>query len=469
MNCASCTRIIKSLKEDAFTCTSRAKNYHVSCCDGFSESTTKAEILILKGRKNTNPWFCRLCQSLLKRVGFNVDEAVKIATEKATHEITQLRTQHQKLINDSSDLNEKASDATRKAQQLQQEIDRLKQRNTELIQNAGENEFEYEDELKEMRRIAKEAGEQNRQIIQSMRTLEEDNKNLRSQLAELSAQKPKHRQIEAIQSTSKQDQVVTRNSAKAKRQRTDSDMEVSDSETEEVGVAEILFKFMRKTDDKIDKIMNLLSAKPVHAQATRTVIVANEAQGQPRSRSVSRTRYASQKRTTLARSVSRGPQRGGVTYAQALQASRTPVDVIRNINVIGTPEEMEKTIQKLRFDDAFADNAGLRSVKHKGAYSLTLKCTTEEEATKIEEQIQTRYPLSVQVKPVEVQPPMVKITRIFTKLTSTDEIMEQIQAQNAWIRDGDLVVTDKYSVNTSKGEYLNLICNCTLESQRRLI
>lgn len=52
---------------------------------------------------------------------------------------------------------------------------------------------------------------------------------------------------------------------------------------------------------------------------------------------------------------------------------------------------MKATIQKIRFDDSFANNNGIRSVKQKGSFSMTIKCVNEEEAKKVETQIKQKY------------------------------------------------------------------------------
>lgn len=62
----------------------------------------------------------------------------------------------------------------------------------------------------------------------------------------------------------------------------------------------------------------------------------------------------------------------------------------------------------------------------------------------------------------------IQITRIFTKLTHMDEIDKQIREQNEWLSESNFEVANHYSVNTSRGTYLNLIVNSSLELQKTL-
>lgn len=457
-HCVKCTRLITSLATEAFICNLCKKPWHINCTEGFNERTSESVIEHFRKRSKIFKFQCPNCSK-----GKNLDPAIEAAKAPLLTEVAALRVQLGNTIKDSSGITAEISDLKRKKSETQKENDkltyevaRLRNRNTELMRAEAsavqEGTSSNDSALIEMRKIAKEASDENRAMLAAMRQLEIDNKLLQEKVQMLESEKPKHVKVAQMAHT-------------GKRTRTQSDMSIcSESETDITSLSDTLFKFMRRTDEKFDRVMGLLTTKQHTAAApTRTVIVANEEPQNQRTRSASRGRSQSRGRTNSCTPVQHNA-RIPTTYAQALQASKTPIETIRNINVVGTPQQMDDTIQKLRFDESFSTNSGIRSVKQKGGYSLTVKCVNEEEALKVEKQIRERYVGVVEVKTVDRQPPM-----IFTKLQTSQEIQEQLNSQNTWIRDGDFEITEMYQVPTIKGTYTNIVAKCTIESQKRLL
>lgn len=57
---------------------------------------------------------------------------------------------------------------------------------------------------------------------------------------------------------------------------------------------------------------------------------------------------------------------------------------------MGEPDEAAATAIALRKDQQFA-SANIREVTQKGSYNLTVKCRTDEDAKKIEEELCKKY------------------------------------------------------------------------------
>lgn len=157
-----------------------------------------------------------------------------------------------------------------------------------------------------------------------------------------------------------------------------------------------------------------------------------------------------------------------MSYAAALTKSTIRPDVIRNINIMGTPEEVKTIIQDLR-EGTHISGAGIASVKPKGKTNITLTFNNADEAQKTEDLLNDIYRNKLVVKKVQSNSPQIKITRLFTKLENTADIVNQIKDQNHWLRNATFEVAREYSVETLNGTYRNLIINCDLILQKEFM
>lgn len=162
------------------------------------------------------------------------------------------------------------------------------------------------------------------------------------------------------------------------------------------------------------------------------------------------------------------PKQAKMSYAAALTKSTIRPEVIRNINILGTPDEVKTILQDLR-EGIHIKGAGIASVKLKGKTNLTLTFNNAEEAQKTELILNNIYRDKLIVKKVKTSSPQIKITRIFSKLTDTVDIVHQIRDQNHWLRTAVFEVAREYSVNTLNGSYRNIIINCDLILQQEFI
>lgn len=162
------------------------------------------------------------------------------------------------------------------------------------------------------------------------------------------------------------------------------------------------------------------------------------------------------------------PKQVKMSYAAALTKSTIRPDVIRNVNILGTPDEVKLILQDLR-EGTHIKGAGIASVKPKGKTNLTLTFNNADEAQKTEEILNNAFRDKLIVKKVQTSSPQIKITRIFTKLVDTADIDNQIRDQNHWLRTAPFDVAREYSVETANGTYRNIIINCDLILQKEFI
>lgn len=126
------------------------------------------------------------------------------------------------------------------------------------------------------------------------------------------------------------------------------------------------------------------------------------------------SRATSRERTPV--NANRSGQRttaSGLSYAAALSRSASKPDTIRNIRAIGDENEMIRTMQQLQLDNICKQNI-IKSVKNKGAFNLTIKCATADDASKVESLLTEKYGSKIEVNEVLQQQPQIKITGVIT-------------------------------------------------------
>lgn len=112
------------------------------------------------------------------------------------------------------------------------------------------------------------------------------------------------------------------------------------------------------------------------------------------------------------------------------------------------PQEMEVISYKIKRDKITTD-AQLKSIKAKGKFNFTFKCADAQTAEKVELEVKQQYKDSITISKVESAKNQVKITKNFTESIESDEVFDQIIAQNSWMQDLGLVPERMYSVSTT--------------------
>lgn len=355
--------------------------------------------------------------------------------------------------------NHKLNKALEKYQNMERELKNLQ----ELTQNIPQMREEYE-------RMATERVERDavlKRYASHIKDLEETNnvnmniiKDLRLEIRRTNESQTK----QPVESTSAQ---------AAKRQNTD--MHSNDNDDDLINFRDIDQHITNTIGNRFAKIEESQRQMAEAMEQIRAALITN-------SPSITMPQFSRPQRsvtpaqTTRARSLSRKsvqlpdnkPKTVKMSYAAALLKSTIRPDVIRNVNILGTPEEVRAILLDLREGTAIK-GSGIASVKPKGKTNLTLTFNNTEEAQKTEDLLNLTYQDKLLVKKVQQNSPQIKITRIFTKLTSTDDIMNQIRDQNHWLRTAIFTVAREYSITTPNGTYRNLIINCDLILQKEFV
>lgn len=77
-----------------------------------------------------------------------------------------------------------------------------------------------------------------------------------------------------------------------------------------------------------------------------------------------------------------------------------------------------------------------------------------------------KYDKAMQITNVAPVKPQVKITRLYTDVTSANDIVLQLKDQNYWLAPANFEAARVYDVETSNGTYKNVIINCDIPTQK---
>lgn len=155
----------------------------------------------------------------------------------------------------------------------------------------------------------------------------------------------------------------------------------------------------------------------------------------------------------------------GRSYAAVLASKKEKAECFRHIMI--TDENIDKTRKQIINDDAFKEIEILQ-IQSKGTDCITLKCSNEEEANKLEASLKTKYKTGINVVSVKKAEPSVKVVRLPTGL-SDDDLETIIREQNKWAEDAAFHVKRQYVITVRGRSYTNAILACDLKSHAKFI
>lgn len=149
--------------------------------------------------------------------------------------------------------------------------------------------------------------------------------------------------------------------------------------------------------------------------------------------------------------------KANVTYAQAVRATGEAHTHVPNIHI----PDGNKEVRKELLSDNLCTDVDITTIKNKGKNLISVKCSSAAEAKKMEEMLLAKYETRINVRPVLVKKPMVKVVNIDVNVDN-DDIMDVIFAQNKDIRaiQEQFIIQRAYKVTTNKREYRNTIIEC---------
>lgn len=157
----------------------------------------------------------------------------------------------------------------------------------------------------------------------------------------------------------------------------------------------------------------------------------------------------------------------GMTYAQALAKAPMPVQCIKNLSIMGKPEEITHITNSLKMDNVFTD-IPIKAVKSKGKANITLKCNDPASAQMVAESIKNKYGESV--KDVIPTRPMIKIMKLHTDEAHAELIVDKLVQANLILKNVNFKIEQMYVTNPNNGlPFKNIIISTDINSHGKLL
>lgn len=157
-----------------------------------------------------------------------------------------------------------------------------------------------------------------------------------------------------------------------------------------------------------------------------------------------------------------------VSFAMAMHHSKTPIDCIRNIVLLGDSATVERTYERIVNDKA-NQQFKFTSISRHSPQSITVKYADTVSALAFDAHLQQHYKDLVEVKIPDAKIPSIKITNIRSNFTSIADLEETIKKQNPWIEHATFEIVDFFPVSNSARTYHNAIMTCDLESHTLIL
>lgn len=133
---------------------------------------------------------------------------------------------------------------------------------------------------------------------------------------------------------------------------------------------------------------------------------------------------------------------------------------IRNIRIIGDENQCKIVMDRIRKDDMCAE-LPIVSIANKGKQNLTVKCANVQAADEIENLMKNKYRDNTQINKIVPTSPRVKITPLFTDVTDSAEVLNQLITQNQWLSSHQVEVYAFYGISSRNVQYKSLIIKCS--------
>lgn len=182
------------------------------------------------------------------------------------------------------------------------------------------------------------------------------------------------------------------------------------------------------------------------------------------------TETISEQKQPLAKSLTKAEKLSlTLLYAHAVAKATTVPENIRNINIIGTPEETSKISTLLRKENLFADLPLL--IKPKGKVNFTYKCDDPATADTIAQKLTEKYGnANFKINKIRPTLPQLKIAKLYPDSAHGEEILAQLFEQNQLLQRKELSVLQSYRTIPDKNEpYSNIIISCDLDTHSQLL
>lgn len=247
---------------------------------------------------------------------------------------------------------------------------------------------------------------------------------------------------------------VTFQSSKRSRKEVDNDdeMPITDVEKLRPMIAELIRKGFEEYVKEPPK-----SAAPI--ARSRSPSVVNQQPTPLESRNVKKKSVSS--KPAEKKQVAVAAPKKQVTFAQALTEANALATSTRNLKILGDPQQCAAISNRLRSDPEFKKVHFSNDIA-KGPGGLTVTCTTNADAIKLDELLTNKYAADVTSKKMDLRLPQIKLTG-FPADVPRDTLRDELAAQNLPIAKLHYNIITSYNVAATN----NILSTVVIESDVR--
>lgn len=157
------------------------------------------------------------------------------------------------------------------------------------------------------------------------------------------------------------------------------------------------------------------------------------------------------------------------TFAEMVSRSKIKPNFIRTIRINHEdPSERDKICTHL-LNSYICQDVNIASVNRKSRDFIIIKCTTEQDAVKLENTISSQYGNKVTISNIREVDPKFKIIGVHMGDIQPSQFLLNLQEQNDWLKNSQLIFVDTFNVPFKNGSYSNVIISCDIPTLNRVI
>lgn len=157
------------------------------------------------------------------------------------------------------------------------------------------------------------------------------------------------------------------------------------------------------------------------------------------------------------------------TFAEMISKSKIKPNFIRTIRINNENEQERHNIATHLLNSYICQDVSIAAVNKKSKDFIVIKCTTDEDANKLEATINNRYGTAVTVSNIKKSDPKFKIIGVHTDNIQPADFILNLKEQNSWLRNVELTYVQSYTIPTKNGSYQNAIISCDIPTLKRVI
>lgn len=157
------------------------------------------------------------------------------------------------------------------------------------------------------------------------------------------------------------------------------------------------------------------------------------------------------------------------TFAEMIAKSKIKPNFIRTIRINHEDENERDKISTHLLNSYICQDVSIASVNKRSRDFIVVKCTSENDAAKLEGTIANKYGNKVSISGIKHSNPKFKIIGVHLEDLQPSQFILNLKEQNDWLRSSELSFVQSYSVPNKRGMYNNIVVSCDIPTLKRVI